>query len=97
MKALAALFLALFAGTALAQDQSFVIGEIEFYGYSHLQLDRIKAALPLHEGVVLAVQDFPSTKVKIMASVKREVGREQYVGIPATGYHRTARLGQAVG
>ena len=76
MKFLAALFLTLFAGSALAQDQSFVIGEIEFFGYSHLQLDRIKAALPLHEGEVIAIADVPAAKEKIKESVKREVGRE---------------------
>ena len=76
MKALAALFLVLFLGAALAQDQSFVIGEIEFFGYSHLKLDRIKAAIPLHEGDVIAVADIPAGKQKIKESVKREVGRE---------------------
>jgi len=53
-----------------------VVGEIEFYGYSHLQLDRIKAALPVHEGDVIAIQDFPATKEKIMESVRHEVGRK---------------------
>ncbi len=76
MRALAALSLTLFVAPALAQDKSFVVGEIEFYGYSHLQLDRIKAALPLHEGDVIAIQNFPATKEKIKQSVKREVGRE---------------------
>jgi len=76
MKALAALSLTLFITSALAQDKSFVVGEIEFYGYSHLRLDRIKAALPLHEGDVIAIRDFPATREKIMQSVKREVGRE---------------------
>jgi hypothetical protein len=76
MRVLPALSLALFVASALAQDKSFVVGEIEFYGYSHLQLDRIKAALPLHEGDVIAIRDFPATKEKIMQSVRREVGRE---------------------
>jgi hypothetical protein len=76
MRVLAALSLTLFVASALAQDKSFVVGEIEFYGYSHLQLDRIKAALPLHEGDVIAIRDFPATKEKIMQSVRREVGRE---------------------
>jgi hypothetical protein len=75
MKALA-LLITLFVASALAQDKSFVVGEIEFFGYSHLDLDRIKAALPLHEGDVIAIQDFPATKEKISQSVKREVGRE---------------------
>lgn len=76
MKALAALFITLFVASALAQDKPFVVGEIEFFGYSHLDLDRIKAALPLHEGDVLAIQDFPATKEKLGQSVKREVGRD---------------------
>jgi hypothetical protein len=76
IRALAALSLTLFVTSALAQDKSFVVGEIEFYGYSHLQLDRIKAALPLHEGDVIAIRDFPSTKEKIKQLVKREVSRE---------------------
>ena len=76
MRFLAVLCLTLFVAPALAQDKSFVVGEIEFYGYSHLQLDRIKAALPVHEGDVIAIKDFPATKEKISQSVKREVGRE---------------------
>jgi len=76
MKTVAALALMLFVAPALAQDKSFVVGEIEFYGYSNLHLDRIKAALPLNEGDVIAIRDFPATKEKIMQSVKREVDRE---------------------
>src|ERR1700716_499848 len=76
MKIPLALSLMLFVAPVLAQDKSFVVGEIEFYGYSHLQLDRIKAALPLHEGDLIAIRDFPGTKEKINQLVKREVGRE---------------------
>jgi hypothetical protein len=106
MKFLAALFLALFLGPALAQDKSFVIGEIEFFGYSHLKLDRIKAALPLHEGDVIAIADIPAAREKIKESVKREVGREPtdipfnccdnhgnlviYIGLPGEASRSTA-------
>lgn len=76
MKVLAALFIPLFVAAALAQDKPFAIGEIEFFGYSHLDLDRIKAALPLHEGDVIGIQDFPTTKEKIGQSVRREIGRD---------------------
>lgn len=76
MKALAAVFITLFVASALAQDKPFVVGEIEFFGYSHLDLNRIKAALPLHEGDVIAIQDFPATKEKIGQSVKGEIGRD---------------------
>lgn len=76
MKVLAALLITLFVAAALAQDKPFAIGEIEFFGYSHLDLDRIKAALPLHERDVIAIPDFPATQEKIRQSVKREIGRE---------------------
>lgn len=76
MKALAALFIPLFLASALAQDKPFTISMIEFFGYSHLNLDRIKTALPLHEGDVIAIEDFPVTKEKIGQSVRRETGRD---------------------
>ena len=77
MKALASLLILLFlASAALAQDKPFTIGEIEFFGYLHLNLDRIKSAFPLHEGDVIAIEDFPATKEKIGQSVKRGIGRD---------------------
>jgi hypothetical protein len=76
MKALAALFITLFVASVLAQEKPFVVGEIEFFGYSRLDPDRIKAALPLHEGDAIAIPDFPAAKEKIWQSVKREIGRD---------------------
>ena len=75
MKALAALVLTLFAVSAFAQDQSFVIGEIEFYGYSGLQLNQIRAALPIHEGDTITIKDFAAAKANIRQSVKTKLGR----------------------
>jgi hypothetical protein len=72
MKALAALLIILFVGSALAQEKPLVVGAIEFFGYAGLDLERIKAALPLREGDGLAIQDFPATREKINQSVKRE-------------------------
>lgn len=41
----------LFAATAaLAQEQPRIIGSIEFYGYAGLDVDQIRAALPVHVG-----------------------------------------------
>lgn len=90
-KALAALTLTLFVASALAQDKSFVVGEIEFYGYSHLQLDRIKAALPIHEGDVITIPAFPAAKEKISQSVKRELGRDA-TDVSFTCCNRRAQL-----
>jgi hypothetical protein len=76
MRVLVALFFILFIGSALAQEKSLIVGEIEFFGYAGLNLERIKAALPLREGDALAVQDFPATKEKINQSVKRETDHD---------------------
>ena len=76
MRVLAALLIILFIGSVLAQEKSLIVGEIEFFGYLHLDLDRIKAALPLREGDALAIQDFPATKEKINQSIKRETDHD---------------------
>ena len=36
--------------TALAQEQPRRIGSIDFYGYADLNLDQIRAGLPVHAG-----------------------------------------------
>jgi hypothetical protein len=40
----------LHASSAIAQDKAKRIGEIEFFGYSGIDLDKVRAALPFHEG-----------------------------------------------
>src|ERR1051325_1921693 len=48
---IAALLFAAFAGiSVLAQEPARRIGAIDFYGYAGLNLDQIRAALPLHVG-----------------------------------------------
>ena len=76
MKALITLFIILFVGSALAQEKSLIVGEIEFFGYAGLDLQRIKAALPLREGDTIAVQDSPAIREKINQSVKRATDRD---------------------
>ncbi len=76
MKALAALLIILSVGLVFAQEKSLIVGEIEFFGYAGLNLERIKAALPLREGDALAIQDFPATKEKINQSVKHETDHD---------------------
>lgn len=75
MRVLAAFVVTLLATSALAQDQPFTIGEIEFFGYSNLNLSQIKVALALHEADVLAIPDFPAARERLRESVRRETGR----------------------
>ncbi len=64
------------AAPAFSQEQSFTIGAIDFYGHAGVDVDRLKAALPLREGD----QVLSGTKEKIVADVtqaiKRAIGRE---------------------
>lgn len=45
-----ALILVCAAATALGQEQPRLIGSVDFFGYADLNLDQIRAALPLHVG-----------------------------------------------
>jgi len=62
--------------TAFSQEQSFTIGAIDFFGHGGLDVDRLRAALPLHEGEKVS----PESKEKIVAlvtqAIKRATGRE---------------------
>jgi hypothetical protein len=62
---------------AIAQDKHRRIGEIDFYGYSGLDLDRIRAALPLREGDELSDSDDAVLEAigRISEAVKRIVGK----------------------
>ena len=59
---------------AAAQDQPFVVGQIEFFGYAGLDVNGVKAALPIHEGDAIATAELPRLKDKINQSVKDKVG-----------------------
>jgi hypothetical protein len=50
MKRYLPLMIVLLASAGFGQDRPKLIGEIEFFGYSGVDLQRIKAALPFHEG-----------------------------------------------
>ena len=71
-------FLALSLVTfASAQDKHRRIGEIDFYGYAGLELDRIRAALPLREGDDISDSDdalFDKIS-RVSEAVKRVVGK----------------------
>lgn len=59
------------------QDKHRRIGEIEFYGYTGLDLDRIRAALPLREGDELSDSDDAVLGAigRIRETVKRVLGK----------------------
>jgi len=65
------------AGTAFAQSERKPLGEIDFFGQNGLNVDAIRAALPLHEGEL-----FPpagsSNKLKrtLSARVKHVIGHD---------------------
>ena len=62
---------------AVAQDKHRRIGEIDFYGYAGLDLDRIRAVLPLREGDELSDSDDAVLEAigRIREAVKRVVGK----------------------
>jgi hypothetical protein len=66
-----------FAGAAFAQSEQKPLGEIDFFGQKNLNVEAIRAALPLHDGEL-----FPpagsSDKLKLILSerVKQVIGRE---------------------
>jgi hypothetical protein len=61
----------------LAQDKHNRLGEIDFYGYAGLDLDRIRAALPLREGDNLPTSDddFFDAISRVRESVKPVIGK----------------------
>ena len=56
------------------QSQSFVIGEISFFGYSGLPVERVRSSLPFHEGDTVALEDVDRVKREINQSVSRSLG-----------------------
>src|SRR5260370_20908628 len=60
------LIILLLAVVARGQENHRRIGEIDFYGYVGLDLDRVRAALPLHEG-----DDFPDSDRALFDTIAR--------------------------
>jgi len=61
-----------------AQDQPAQIGEIEFFGYSGIDLAAVRSALPIHEGDTLTLSDEAVSKVvsQIKDAVRSVTGHE---------------------
>ena len=75
MRILTALIVFLFFASVSAQDQSLVIGEISFFGYSGLPVNQIRLSLPIQEGRSLAIRDVEKTKNEVEQAVQRIIGR----------------------
>ncbi len=68
------------AGVGFSQNPQKRIGEIDFYGYAGLNLDRIRAALPIREG-----DEYPGSHAaffRVLDGVREAV--KQTVGKPPT-------------
>lgn len=76
MKTLILIVILTAAAPAISQDESFTIGAIDFYGGDGLNINLIRAALPLREGDQLS----PDAKEKMVGqlrkAIKRATGRE---------------------
>ena len=74
------LIVVLLAAVAFGQDKHRRIGEVDFYGYADLDLDKIRTALPLREG-----DDFPDSHDVFLDTVKRiREAVKQAIGKPPT-------------
>src|SRR6266849_4778198 len=75
MKRALILVVLLLAVIALAQENHRRIGEIDFYGYAGLNLDKVRAALPLREGEDFRDSDFSETLDRIRAAITKVIGK----------------------
>ncbi len=76
----ALLMLVLFASGVLGQDRQKLIGEIEFFGYAGIDLQILKAALPLKEG-----DEFRSGQTAELAKIMKRTTESirEAIGRPA--------------
>ena len=68
--------LVLTAVAVQAQNQQIRIGDIECFGTKGVAVDRIKSALPIHEGDELSLDAFPDLVFRAKAAVKASIGQE---------------------
>ncbi|HMF56072.1 MAG TPA: HEAT repeat domain-containing protein [Pyrinomonadaceae bacterium] len=78
MKRLLPLILVSLVAVAFAQTAQMRYGRIEFFGYGGFDLDRIRAALPLHEGDAITPSGDAVLGVtnRVKAAIKQATGRE---------------------
>lgn len=73
MKWVLLLIVLLFASVVRGQEKPKRIGEIEFYGYAGLDVDKVRAAMPVHEGDPFTTSD--DIFLETINRVKKEITR----------------------
>jgi hypothetical protein len=75
MKYLFLFIVILLASNTAAQDKSKLIGEIEFFGYAGVDLNKVKAALPIHEKDDFSLESFSAQAEALREAIKQAAGR----------------------
>lgn len=75
MKHCLLLILILLAPLALGQDKLTRIGEVEFFGYDGFDLDKIRGALPFHEGDEISQEKWVEKQEAARQAVKQVTGK----------------------
>ena len=68
-------WMCLLASTAFGQDKPKLIGEIEFFGYAGSDLQKIRAALPIHEQDAFSLEAFAEKAEQTRAAIKKVTGQ----------------------
>ena len=79
------LLVLLIASLVHGQESTKLIGQIEFYGYGGLNLEKVRAALPLQEGEAFSTSD--DRLLQTIDHLKKEIQR--VTGHPPTGVTTT--------
>jgi hypothetical protein len=69
------LLIILLSPAILGQEKPKLIGEIEFFGYSGIDLNQVKAALPFHERDAFSLEAFAEKEVQAGGAVGKAIGR----------------------
>src|SRR5689334_18060996 len=67
--------MACLAITTLSQEKPKTIGEIEFFGYTGIDIDKLRAALPIHEGDAFSMEAAEENIRQTKEVVRRITGR----------------------
>lgn len=68
-------FILLLAHNVAAQDRPKLIGEIEFFGYAGIDLDKLRAALPFHEQENFVGEEYAGKQEQAYDAIKGVTGR----------------------